>query len=136
MADILKSLPLTFIPLFVAIDIFAVLPVFLAMTHGLSREKNRTIIKESIVTALFVSLAFIAMGEAIFRILGITNNDFKIAGGLVILVFAVLELVRTGEGKRPEGHRRHRVAADDELEAVHVLAPPPADALGELLQLR
>jgi multiple antibiotic resistance protein len=103
MAEILKSLPLTFIPIFVAIDIFAVLPVFLSMTHGLPREKNRTIVRESIVTALFVSLAFIAVGEAIFRILGITNNDFKIAGGLVILVFAVLELVRTGEGKRLEG---------------------------------
>jgi len=103
MADILKSLPLTFIPIFVAIDIFAVLPIFLSMTHGMSRERNHTIIRESIVTALFVGLAFIAVGEGIFKILGITNNDFKIAGGLVILVFAVLELVRTGEGKRPGG---------------------------------
>lgn len=94
MAEIIKNIPLTFIPLFVAIDIFAVLPIFLAMTHGLSASKHKKAINESIVTALFVSVVFIAVGEVIFKILGITNDDFKIAGGLVLLVFAILDLLR------------------------------------------
>jgi multiple antibiotic resistance protein len=57
-----------------------------------------------VATALLVGVVFIAMGEAIFRILGITNNDFKIAGGLVLLVFAVLDLIRrTEETRKPVG---------------------------------
>ncbi|MEW6109675.1 MAG: MarC family protein [Nitrospirota bacterium] len=98
MEEFFKYLPHTFIPIFVAIDIFAVLPIFLSMTHGLSAAKQGKVISESIMTALLVSLLFIAMGEAIFRILGITANDFKIAGGLVLLVFAVLDLIRRDEG--------------------------------------
>ena len=94
MAEIINNIPLTFIPLFVAIDIFAVLPIFLAMTHGQSVSKQKKAINESIITALFVSIIFIAIGEGTFKILGITNDDFKIAGGLVLLVFAILDLIR------------------------------------------
>lgn len=82
-----------FIPLFVAIDIFAIIPIFVAMTEGMAAGKRRTIERESVITALAVGLTFIAVGEGIFRILGITENDFKIAGGLILLIFAVLDLM-------------------------------------------
>lgn len=100
MIEQLRFLPHTFIPLFVAIDIFAVLPIFLSLTHGLTKPEQRSVIRESVATALLVSIAFIALGEGIFTILGITESDFKIAGGLVLLVFAILELIRRDEGRR------------------------------------
>lgn len=104
MDEVLRYLPHTFIPLFVAIDIVAVLPVYLSLTHGLSVKERKKAATESVATALLVGVVFIAMGEAIFRILGITNNDFKIAGGLVLLVFAVLDLIRrTEETRKPAG---------------------------------
>ena len=100
MGNILKILPNTFIPLFVAIDVFLLLPIFISMTEELSRAKKRAVVRESILTALIVGLLFIALGEVIFRILGITADDFKIAGGLVLLVFAILDLVKSGEERR------------------------------------
>lgn len=100
MWNILKILPNTFIPLFVAIDVFVVLPIFISMTEDMPKPKRRLIIRDSILTALIVSLVFVAMGEAIFRILGITADDFKIAGGLVLLVFAVLDLIKQSEERR------------------------------------
>ncbi|MBI4689458.1 MAG: MarC family protein [Nitrospirae bacterium] len=93
-------MPNTFIPIFVAIDIFVVLPIFISMTEDMSKTKRNRIIRESILTALIVSMAFVALGEAIFNILGITNADFKIAGGLVLLVFAILDIVRHSEVRR------------------------------------
>lgn len=101
MTEFLKNLPLAFIPIFVAIDIFGVLPIFLSMTHDVSVREREKIVKESVITALFVSVIFIAVGEAIFGILGITDNDFKIAGGLLLLVLAVLDLVRDERRKSP-----------------------------------
>lgn len=102
MTEILKYLPHTFIPIFVAINIFTVLPIFISMTHGLPPAKIKKIIRESIFTALLASILFIVTGEATFRILGITTNDFKIAGGLMLLVFAVLDLIKNnGSHKRP-----------------------------------
>jgi multiple antibiotic resistance protein len=97
MWEILKVLPNTFIPLFVAIDVTATLPIFLSLTHNMAESEKRTIIRQSTITALVVSLAFVAVGEAVFKILGITVGDFKIAGGLVLLVLAILELMRDSE---------------------------------------
>jgi multiple antibiotic resistance protein len=49
---------------------------------------------------VIVGLFFVALGEAIFNILGITPDDFKIAGGLVLLIFAILEIMRHEEKRR------------------------------------
>jgi multiple antibiotic resistance protein len=103
MLEILKTLPMTFIPLFVAIDIFAVLPIFISITSELDQDSRKTVVRQSIFTALAVSLAFVVVGEAAFRILGISVDDFKIAGGLVLLVIAVLDLIRfSGERRKVE----------------------------------
>jgi len=99
MENILKVLPHTFIPLFVAIDVFAVIPLFISLTAE-TPDSRKPVIRDSIFTALIVGLLFIALGEAIFNILGITPGDFKIAGGLVLLIFAVMELMRHDEEKR------------------------------------
>lgn len=100
MENILRILPNTFIPLFVAINVFLLLPIFISMTKEMSKPKRRAVVRDSILTAIIVSLLFIALGEAIFRILGITTDDFKIGGGLVLLVFAVLDLTQHGEERR------------------------------------
>jgi len=97
MEDILKILPSTFIPLFVATNIFMLLPIFISITKEMTKVKRKVVVRDSILTAIIVSFLFIALGELIFRILGITTDDFKIAGGTVLLVFAVRDLVYSGE---------------------------------------
>lgn len=96
MLETLKNLPMTFIPLFVATDVFAVLPIFISVTSDIDQDSRKLIVKQSILTALAVGLIFAAIGEAVFRILDITVDDFKIAGGLLLLVIAILDLVRHG----------------------------------------
>ncbi|MCK5427795.1 MAG: MarC family protein [Thermodesulfovibrionia bacterium] len=104
MWEILKVLPNTFIPLFVAIDVTATLPIFLSLTHTMNDTEKRSVIRQSTLTALLVSLVFVVVGETVFSILGITVDDFKIAGGLILLVLAILELMKDGEeAKRPTG---------------------------------
>lgn len=98
MKELLKDLISVFVPVYVAIDVFALLPIFLSFTVDQSREGIRKIINQSILTSLFVSLGFVAIGKAIFEVIGITVDDFKIAGGIVLLIIAVLEVVGTGTG--------------------------------------
>ncbi len=100
MPEILRSLPMTFIPIFVAIDIFIVLPVFISITGNFSESRKRAVTRQSIVTAMAVSLAFIALGEAIFTVLKITADDFKIAGGIILLVLSIIELIGRGKEQR------------------------------------
>lgn len=114
LGEFLQAVPNTFIPLFVAIDIFAVLPIFMSLTDEMSQKQKKDVIRQSILTALAVGVVFIAVGEAIFRVLGITANDFKVAGGLVLLVFAVLEITR---------HDRQRIKSTGTTGVVPIGVP-------------
>jgi len=60
-----------------------------------------TIVRHSIVTAFLITIGFTFLGRAVFRALAITVEDFMIAGGIVLLIIAVLEVVRSGEKKYP-----------------------------------
>jgi multiple antibiotic resistance protein len=99
MEDILRILPNTFIPLFVATNIFMLLPIFISLTKEMSHQKRRVVIRDSILTAFIVSSLFFALGEVIFGIIGITADDFKIAGGLLLLIIAILDITRHVEEK-------------------------------------
>lgn len=94
MLDILKELPLTFIPLFVAMDPVGILPIYMSVTKDMSDDEKRKVIKYSVAAAMAVCITFIAIGEFVFRTLGITVSDFKIAGGLLLLVLAIIELLK------------------------------------------
>jgi multiple antibiotic resistance protein len=103
MKEFLSVLPNTFIPLFVAIDLFWLLPIFMGMTAEVTDEKRRSIVTQSVLTAFLVSLAFVAVGEFIFSVIGITTSDFKVAGGILLLVIAVMDIM--GAQEKTKGPR-------------------------------
>jgi multiple antibiotic resistance protein len=88
----------SFIPIFVAMDVGGLIPVFLNLTHDLTPSEKRLVSWQALCTAFFISVIFILAGQLIFRVLGITPADFKIAGGILLLVLAIIEMVR-GEHK-------------------------------------
>lgn len=96
----METFLLAFIPLFVAIDVFGVLPLFVALTDGLDERRRSRLVMEATVTAFVISIVFLAVGKLIFSFLGITENDFRVGGGIVLLVLAVSDLLFSKEGKR------------------------------------
>ncbi len=90
----------TFIPLFVAVDAFGVLPIFVSLTEGLdTKEKNRVVI-QSIWTASVVAIVFILLGKLIFRYLGITIADFMIAGGAILFCISITDIINPTKKRR------------------------------------
>lgn len=89
----LKNIALAFIPIFVAVDAIGILPMFISLTESLSYEKRRKVIRQSVYTALIVAVSFILVGKFIFRVLGITVEDFLIAGGVVLFVIAINDML-------------------------------------------
>ena len=102
MRDHLTHFILAFIPLFVAIDVWGVLPVFASLTEEMTVDARRDIIRDACVTALAVAVIFTFLGETIFGVLGVTSDDFRIAGGILLLVFAVQDLMVGGKPRRVE----------------------------------
>jgi multiple antibiotic resistance protein len=106
---------LCFVPLFIAVDAIGVLPLFVTLTEGMDKARLKTVIWQSIITALIVALAFIAFGPVLLRFLGITVPDFMIAGGILLLAISLSDLL-TGE-------KRQRQANHESLGAVPIGVP-------------
>lgn len=90
----------SFIPLFVAIDVLGVLPLFLGLTEGMATRPRRKLTGESVATAFAISCLFLLAGKWLFGFLGITEHDFKIGGGIVLLVLAVDDLLFAHDRRR------------------------------------
>jgi multiple antibiotic resistance protein len=88
-----KQLALSFIAMFVALDIVGTVPLYTSITRGLSPDKRRHIVDTSMVVALIVALLFMVLGKSIFRFLGIEVFDFKMAGGLILLLISLADLL-------------------------------------------
>ena len=103
--DILQTFLLSFIPLFAAIDVLGVLPIFITFTSELSAGGKKSLITQATVTALSISALFLLAGKIIFNALGITENDFRIAGGILLLITAMMNLLvsRDEEKRKPVG---------------------------------
>jgi len=95
-----KIFILSFIPLFVAIDVLGLVPIFLSLTGKMNPKEKKKLITDATLTALAVSLVFLFGGRMIFNFLGITENDFRVGGGIVLLVLAIVDLLFTGEKNR------------------------------------
>jgi multiple antibiotic resistance protein len=89
----MKSFWLCFVPLFVAVDAVGLLPLFINLTEGMEKKLIRKIILQSMITALAVALVFIAVGTGIFRFLNISVADFMIAGGSLLFVLSIRDIL-------------------------------------------
>jgi multiple antibiotic resistance protein len=82
-----------FFPIFMAVNVIGVLPMFMSLTEGLDRPKINRIIVQSVVTATIVAVMFLALGKVILDLLGITVSDFMIAGGTLLFIISLDDLM-------------------------------------------
>ena len=73
MIQFIRDFLLAFVPIFVAVDIVGVLPLYLALTEGLDPQERRKVVWQSLLTAMVIATAFIFLGKAIFALLGIPS---------------------------------------------------------------
>ena len=82
-----------FLPLFVAMDPLGILPAFIQMTSNLSVQRRQKVLNGSVLLAGIVGILFIPLGPRILLALGLKVGDFQIAGGLLVLVIALRDIV-------------------------------------------
>lgn len=96
----LDNFTLSFISIFVAVDVIAVLPIFISLTEGMDTAQKRGIVRHSLATASLIAVAFVLIGKSVFLLIGITVSDFKIAGGILLFILSVRFLLLPGADKR------------------------------------
>ncbi|MDD5678426.1 MAG: MarC family protein [Kiritimatiellae bacterium] len=92
---------LCFIPLFTAVDPLGNLPVFLSLTAGVPPARLNKIIIQSVITALAVAIVFVIVGKSLLHYMGISVGDFLIAGGGLMFILALKDLVASNESGQP-----------------------------------
>jgi multiple antibiotic resistance protein len=92
----LWDVALAFVALFVAVDVLGVIPLYLSLTSGLPSDSRRRLPGQSTLTATVVGVGFLLVGDLVFRVLGISVADFQVAGGILLLVLSVHDLLSAG----------------------------------------
>lgn len=110
------------VTMFVIVEPVALVPIFLAVTHGFSAEQRRQVAWRACVIAFAILAACAFVGDWLLRQLGISLPAFRIAGGLLVFWIA-FEMVF---GLR--ANRKSEVARDavDKEHIIHVAAFPLA----------
>ena len=94
MLNALPGINLTFLIhsvtiLFIAIDPLGNAPLFYGLTTMLSDEKRERIVKNSCQVASLILIIFALVGDLLLYYFGLTLADFRIAGGIILLIYGI-----------------------------------------------
>lgn len=123
-----------FMPLFVVIDPFGALVLFLGMTTGMTPEARKTVTKDASFYGFIILLFFALVGKYILLFFGISTEALELAGGLILLIMGI-QMVREGDRPKSQGGNVEPDAGIVPL-ATPLLAGPGAISLVIILMSR
>ncbi|WP_145103172.1 MarC family protein [Cereibacter sediminicola] len=91
-----------FATLFVVVDPLGLVPLFIALTPGMTREQRRAIGLRACFVAVGILTTFGLLGEAVLGFIGISMPAFRIAGGILLFLTA-LDMLFERRTQRREG---------------------------------
>ena len=124
------SLVVQFVVLWAVIDPIGSIPVYLTKTVGLSVEDRRKIALKAVMISAGILIFFLIVGQALLEAMQIPLTAFQIAGGLVLLLFALTMIF--GEGK-PE--QEIKLSSNLNELAVYPLAVPSIASPGAMMAI-
>lgn len=108
------------ITLFVILDPVGVLPFFLGLTHDISGQQRKRLANRAVMIASALLLVFAFLGDLIILFLGIKISDMEIAGGALLLIFAL----RDALSNEPLGARESE-DVKDQAKRIEVMTVIP-----------
>jgi multiple antibiotic resistance protein len=90
-----------FVTLFVIIDPIGLVPLFVALTQGMTARARRAIGLRAVIVAAILLTLFATAGEAVLGFVGISMPAFRIAGGILLFLTA-LDMLFERRAKRRE----------------------------------
>jgi multiple antibiotic resistance protein len=93
-----------FVTLFVVIDPPGLVPMFIALTQGMTPEHRRALARRACVIAAALLALFGLAGQAVLDFIGISMPAFRIAGGILLFLTA-LDMLFERRTQRREGQK-------------------------------
>ncbi len=115
MEDFLVSLAQAVIALFIVVDPFGNIPIFMGLTQKMTKEKEHRTYNVAVLVGFVLLLIFAFTGQEIFSLFGISISSFEIAGGILLLIIAIRILVN--------GNSYEKAGSPESIGAVPIAMP-------------
>lgn len=112
-----------FATLLVVIDPPGLIPMFIALTPGMTAKKRRVIGGRACLVAIGILTLFGLLGEAVLGFIGISMSAFRIAGGILLFLTA-LDMLFERRTERRQGQTEGQSTSDHHDPSVFPLAIP------------
>jgi len=90
--EILNEIIKTSIMLFIVIDAIGGIPIFISLVPDMSEDEVKKVVNLAIIVSFFILLFFGVIGRWILYLFNINLEEFKIAGGFLLLIIALDEI--------------------------------------------
>lgn len=113
-----------FSSLFAIMNPIANIPVFLSLTEGMADGKKRAVAATTFIGVTIGCVISVTVGETILNVFGVSIEDFRLAGGLLVLLIA-LDMVHGSPSAQHTPQRREVGASGyDQDVAIFPLTTP------------
>ena len=114
-ADFVINLAKAVIVLFIIVDPFGNIPIFIGLTEKMTESQLRKVFNTACLVGFILLLVFAFTGQEIFNIFGVSIYSFEIAGGILLLIISIRILI--------SGTTHEAVESPESLGAVPIAIP-------------
>ena len=124
-----------FVVLWAVIDPIGSVPVYLSQTQHLTAKQRKVVALKAVAIATAVLLFFLVIGQLLLEAMQIPLPAFQVAGGLVLLIFALTMIF--GESKPEQEQKMSKDMSNSDLAdlAVYPLAIPSIASPGAMMAI-
>ena len=115
-ADFVANLAKAIIALFIIVDPFGNIPIFIGLTEQMTKPQRKKVFNTASVVGIVLLLVFAFTGLEIFNIFGISIYGFEVAGGILLLIISVRILLQ-------DRNQREASESPESLGAVPIAMP-------------
>jgi multiple antibiotic resistance protein len=93
MTDNALNIAKAILVLFIIVDPFGNIPIFMSLTEKMPENQKRKVFNTATLVGFILLLAFAFAGQEIFSIFGVSIFSFEVAGGILLLIIAIRILI-------------------------------------------
>ena len=113
--DFITEIGKAAIALFIVVDPFGNIPIFMGLTENVSEPKKKKLYNTAVIVGTVLLLVFAFTGTEILTLFGLSIYSFEVAGGILLLIIAIRILV--------SGNMHENVESPESLGAVPIAIP-------------
>ena len=113
--DFISELTRAAIALFIIVDPFGNIPIFMGITGNLPDDQRKKVYNTATLVGSALLLIFAFTGQEIFSLFGLSIYSFEVAGGILLLIIAIRILIT--------GSMHENVESPESLGAVPIAMP-------------